>query len=327
MKHWNNHWQYSKTLSSFAAGDKDPSYQPDLTALWEQELSELPKQATIVDLACGNGALAAVIAEYAKKHGKDWLIQGIDSAAINPVAALKDKPELAERVRDVQFHGNTDMAKLPFADESVDCVLSQFGLEYGDTAAATKEILRVLKPGGKFVAIAQNKRAQLVKEASQGVEIFEHILNRTPLFLQADLFLRLAAMQLEKMTFAEWQQNQACLASKRTTEWIMQQLQEKYNKPEDRVWLNEIFGRVLELINYADTTEKATQAAEYLMISFNMLQDHQQRLVSHGEAALTAANAKKISKGFSQANATSELNEFNANEQLFAWLLKAQKPL
>ncbi|KKO46747.1 hypothetical protein VT06_17045, partial [Arsukibacterium sp. MJ3] len=73
--------------------------------------------------------------------------------------------------------------------------------------------------------------------------------------------------------------------------------------------------------------EKATQAAEYLMISFNMLQDHQQRLVSHGEAALTAASAKKISKGFSQAQATSELNEFNANEQLFAWLLKAQKPL
>ena len=106
----------------------------------------------------------------------------------------------------------------------------------------------------------------------------------------------------------------------------MQQLQEKYNKPEERVWLNEIFGRVLELINYADTTEKAMQAAEYMLISFNMLQDHQQRLVDHGNAALTAATVKKLVKGFEQGESESNASEFNIDDQLFAWLLKAQKP-
>lgn len=326
MKHWNNHWQYSRSLSSFAAGDKDAGYQPALTAMWESELASLPNEAVIVDLACGNGALAVVVSEYAQKHGKNWHIHGVDQADINPSAHLKDVPEVAKRVTGIEFHGNVDMVKLPFADSSVDCVLSQFGIEYGDTAAATAEVLRVLKPGGKFVAIAQHKRALLVKQAGQGVVIFEHILKQTPLFLQADLFLRLAAMQLEKMSFAEWQKNQACLASRRTLEWIMQQLQEKYNKPEERVWLNEIFGRVLELINYADTTEKAMQAAEYMLISFNMLQDHQQRLVDHGNAALTAATMKKLVKGFEQGESESNASEFNIDDQLFAWLLKAQKP-
>lgn len=326
MNHWSNHWLLSRTVSSFSEGEIGRTYASDVDNFWIQNLAFLGKEAVVVDVGSGNGAAALAISEWAKKNAKKWQVHGVDLAKITPVKALADKPEISKQLEAITFHSETDMLKLPFADNSVDCIVSQFGFEYADSEAALAEALRVLKPGGKIVAIAQHKKSQLIKEAGQGAEIFQHILNTTPLFLQADLMLRLAAMQMEKMTFEEWQKNQACLASRRTTEWIMQTLKEKFNKPEEHVWLNEIFGRVLELINYATTTEKATQAAEYLMISFNMLQDHRLRLIDHSEAALTAANAKKWVKAAEKAKASAEVAEFNAGDQLFAWQFIATKP-
>ncbi|RUO36973.1 hypothetical protein CWE13_09010 [Aliidiomarina shirensis] len=325
MNHWSNHWLLSRTVSSFSEGEVAQTYANDVSNFWSQNLAFLGKEAVIVDVGSGNGAAALMISEWAKKNGKKWQVHGVDIATINPVKSLSEKPEISKQLESITFHSETDMQKLPFADNSVDCVVSQFGFEYGESEAALVEALRVLKPGGKIVALAQHKKSQLVKEAGQGAEIFQHILNTTPLFLQADLMLRLAAMQMEKMSFEEWQKNQACLASRRTTEWIMQTLKEKFNKPEEHVWLNEIFGRVLELINFATTTEKAVQAAEYLMIAFNMLQDHRLRLIDHGEAALTAANTKKWLKAAEKAKASAEVTEFNAGEQLFAWQFIASK--
>lgn len=325
MNHWSNHWLLSRRVSSFSEGEVGQRFASDVDNFWQQNLAFLGKEAVIVDVGSGNGAVALLISEFAQKNSKKWQVHGVDIATIDPVKSLADKPEISKKLKSITFHGETDMQKLPFEDSSVDCIVSQFGFEYAESEAALAEALRVLKPGGKIVALAQHKKSQLVKQAGQGVEIFEHILTTTPLFLQADLMLRLAAMQMEKMTFEEWQNNQACLASKRTTEWIMQKLKEKFNKPEEHVWLNEIFGRVLELLNFATTTEKAVQAAEYLMISFNMLQDHRLRLVDHGAAALTAANIKKWVKIAEKTNASAEIAEFNAGDELYAWQFIATK--
>jgi SAM-dependent methyltransferase len=49
----------------------------------------------------------------------------------------------------IRLIGNTDLSKLPFADAAFDGVTSQFGVEYADLAAATREAIRVLAPGGR----------------------------------------------------------------------------------------------------------------------------------------------------------------------------------
>ena len=46
-----------------------------------------------------------------------------------------------------------DMEALPFHDASFDCVTSAGSLSYGDNEAVRAEILRILKPGGRFICV------------------------------------------------------------------------------------------------------------------------------------------------------------------------------
>ncbi|HLY08409.1 MAG TPA: methyltransferase domain-containing protein [Planctomycetota bacterium] len=96
----------------------------------------------VLDVACGTGPVAITAARRgARVTGLDLtpelLAQARDSA---PIAGLSDV---------VWKEG--DAEALPFADASFDVVLSQFGHMFAPRPeVATRELLRVLKPGGRI---------------------------------------------------------------------------------------------------------------------------------------------------------------------------------
>ncbi|MBP1605067.1 MAG: ubiE 3 [Acidobacteria bacterium] len=121
---------------------------------WKQRVASLTgMQAgeTAVDLACGTGDIALRLAD-AGGH-----VVGLDlTPAMLALARRKDQ---ARRIRLVQ----ADMTHLPFGDASADVVTAGYGIRnVPDLDAALAEVHRVLRPGGRFVALDFNKPANPV---------------------------------------------------------------------------------------------------------------------------------------------------------------------
>lgn len=96
----------------------------------------------VLDIGCGNGAFLSKLAGGLKEAvGVDISDKMLDQArkrnARNPHLSFQ------------QIHG----PQLPFPDNSFDRVISVLSFRYLDWDPITKEILRVLKPGGEFLVI------------------------------------------------------------------------------------------------------------------------------------------------------------------------------
>jgi arsenite methyltransferase len=104
---------------------------------------------TVVDLGCGGGLdvflAAARVGPSGKAIGIDMTAEMLDLARRNAAKADGGKP-----IANVEFHQAT-IDKLPLPDATVDCVISNCVINLApDKPAVFKEIVRVLKPGGRL---------------------------------------------------------------------------------------------------------------------------------------------------------------------------------
>jgi len=107
------------------------------------EAARIQPGQRVLDVACGTGILARQVASCV---GKDGLVAGLDA---DP-GMLAVANELARSIEWRQGAAES----LPYDDASFDAVVSQFGLMFfQDRAAALREMLRVLVPGG-WLAVA-----------------------------------------------------------------------------------------------------------------------------------------------------------------------------
>lgn len=109
-----------------------------------QKLSDLPRGARVADLGCGSGTFTGLLRE----------------AGYNPVG-LDISPKLIALGKR-KYPGlalvEGDAENLPFAAESLDGVLlSGLVHHFPDPRRLAKEVFRVLKPGGRFLAFDPNR--------------------------------------------------------------------------------------------------------------------------------------------------------------------------
>ncbi|QIQ86876.1 class I SAM-dependent methyltransferase [Erythrobacter sp.] len=103
-------------------------------AAWRGFAAQLGDGARLLDLATGDGR----VLRWLREERSDLDLSGIDRA-----------PELPPAPEGTATRGGVAMEDLTFEADSFDAVTSQFGFEYGDTAAVAGEIARVLAPGGR----------------------------------------------------------------------------------------------------------------------------------------------------------------------------------
>ena len=103
----------------------------------------------ILDIACGTGDFSI---EIARKAHPDTKITGLDlsEGMLKVMDGKVASAGLQERI--VTMQGNSE--KMDFADGSFDRVTIAFGIRnFENRETALKEILRVLKPGGRLVIL------------------------------------------------------------------------------------------------------------------------------------------------------------------------------
>jgi ubiquinone/menaquinone biosynthesis C-methylase UbiE len=103
----------------------------------------LPERAaSVLDVGCGTGILAAHIAGHVRS------VVGMDLSPMMLAAASRRRDE--SRIANVEFVVG-DLESLPFGDASFDCVVSSAALYNTRLQVSLPELRRVVKPGGRIL--------------------------------------------------------------------------------------------------------------------------------------------------------------------------------
>lgn len=130
-------------INTRAAEVYEEFFLPALFQEWPPRVAEAARIGAgqrVLDVACGTGVLARAVAPRVVPNGS---VTGLD---INPGMLA-----VARRVAPTIDWREGRAEALPFENDRFDAVVSQFGLMFfEDRGAAIKEMMRVLKPGGRL---------------------------------------------------------------------------------------------------------------------------------------------------------------------------------
>lgn len=130
-------------VSASAAEVYEAFFLPALFQEWTSRVADaagIQPGQRVLDVACGTGVLARTVAD---RVGPNGAVVGLDLNEGMLAVARQKAPG-------IRWQQGVAEA-LPFEDDTFDAVVSQFGLMFfEDRATALREMLRVLRPGGRL---------------------------------------------------------------------------------------------------------------------------------------------------------------------------------
>ncbi|HSB36643.1 MAG TPA: methyltransferase domain-containing protein [Thermoanaerobaculia bacterium] len=153
-----------------AANAYEALFVPALFGPWATRVADLARirpGQRVLDVACGTGVLAR---EVASRTGSPEDVVGLD-----PSPGML---AVARRLASAVDWREGTAESLPFPDRSFDAVVSQFGLMFfEDRQRAIREMLRVLRPGGRLVVAVWNSLESIPAYGAE-VELLEKVGGR-----------------------------------------------------------------------------------------------------------------------------------------------------
>ncbi len=175
---WTRYWATGAANS--CNGGVNLDYGGATAEHWRQVFAALPKTAAhVLDIGTGNGPLPRLLLSC--RHEADLRCDAVDCADVAPSWSTADG-----RVR---FHARTAAEALPFADASFDLAMSQYGLEYSDTARAAQELRRVLKATGVVSLVVHRQGSRPVTLAQHEIEHVDWLLGESGLVACAEAMI------------------------------------------------------------------------------------------------------------------------------------------
>ena len=180
---WAQFWRHGSVTTFERRGN--PNYDGEIRAFWDRQFATLRKGSRVVDLATGNGAVALLAAEYSGAHEMEFVIDALDRADIRPERDVGQAQAARKWLNAVRFRAGAPNESTGLEAECADLVTSQYGFEYSDPAASAKEVMRVLKLGGRIALITHHANSVVVREAREGLEQHHLCLKQEKLLAKA----------------------------------------------------------------------------------------------------------------------------------------------
>lgn len=159
---WESFWRRTSESAALAGRGLQDEVLSRYWAAFLEEALATGVRRRLIDLACGNGAVARQAVELAR--GREPLLPEV-FAADRSIAAIQSLRLRVPAVRGLVC----DARRTPFPDRAFDLATSQFGIEYAG-AAAFKEAARIVAPGGLFAGILHLRGGALYRENAANLE-------------------------------------------------------------------------------------------------------------------------------------------------------------
>lgn len=116
---------------------------------WATGKTGLCAGGRVLDLATGTGAMAMLLASQVAPNG---MVVGIDLCP-EMLAVAREKVRETPMERVVYFLATDASEGFPFPSSAFDCVTMSLALRYFDVRETLREMIRVVRPGGRVVIL------------------------------------------------------------------------------------------------------------------------------------------------------------------------------
>lgn len=175
-QHWTAYWQ-TGVLTSLPNDFKE-NYDGELAAFWARQIDGKQTSLDVLDVCTGNGAVAILFKELAADQGVTVNMTAVDASHMDPQVLIKHHPGKANTINDITFIGDTMVEELEQSmNQTFDLIISQYGLEYCDTALAAPVIAGLLNESGRLVFVshaADTAILSYMREEEQIYQLFDH---------------------------------------------------------------------------------------------------------------------------------------------------------
>ena len=290
---WDVYWARNQSGHSFESAEtEDEKYLADF---WKHRFSLFPKQASVIDLGTGNGALVARMHTFATDNQCDWTLSGVDIAAISPCVRPSEN---------VAFYPNTSITALPFNDHSQRILVSQFAIEYADLKLALGEADRVLCTDGKMYFICHATDSVITRLSHALINVYS-ALERNGLYDIIDHIESQKFVDLRSQLLTVVKSARAALVSA--------------VEIEEMTGIMAVFGRIVTSVG--QTGEEVTKA-NLRGYAYELLA-HRQRLQQQIDAAQAEATLTDILKT-EMPGRKSSVESINVNGHHYAWFVEVK---
>ncbi|WP_445480221.1 class I SAM-dependent methyltransferase [Lysinibacillus irui] len=152
---------YLQFLAELGVGGAHPGGINLSKALFKHE--NIQRGLDILDVGCGTGQTAAYLASYYQAN-----VTGID---IHPLMIEKARQRMQKAHLAVNLIEGS-IEQTPIEKESFDFILAESVLAFVNQKRALQEIYRLLKKGGRFIAIEFTLSATLPSQLAQDIQQF-----------------------------------------------------------------------------------------------------------------------------------------------------------
>ena len=315
-EHWDAFWRArDKAVSREDAGARDPAPAHFWQDFFEREFAGRPA-ASLVDVACGNGAVTEIAIAAALSAGTD-----LDAFCADYSQAAID--ELCRRFPGVQGIA-CDAADMPWPDGRFDFVVSQFGIEYA-SERAFPEAARLVATGGTLVALVHLSGGAIHAECADNYAVASAVRDAQLMPLARRAFVAGFDLLAGKITDDQFQESDRQLAP--AVEATKAILQEKGAQAAGGLLANlykDIGYMYTRMQNYAPDEVFAWidgMAAE--------LDSYEGRMASMTRAAMDEAQASATADALATLGLDAEEPQVLSLEESgkpAAWILVARRP-
>jgi ubiquinone/menaquinone biosynthesis C-methylase UbiE len=165
-KDWSVYWSQGHKTSFGNAFSH--CYEGKLKEAWQEVFTAIESNNKVLDLCTGNASLLR-LAEKDMVNFSEVIFTGVDYASISVNDSFTE-------LSNIELLFNVNVENLPLKDNSVDVVISNFGIEYSDLSKSLGEVSRVLSPKGSAIFICHFYDSVFIKSNSQELTMMSTML-------------------------------------------------------------------------------------------------------------------------------------------------------